>query len=337
MSDLEKRNTTTINRSFLLVLILAVFSSGLFIGSGTRMFGVMQPDERQVPSGGREGEFKFIRISLPPKDSEGHHLNKELKPFRYKVNALIESKMKEGKASAVSVYFRDLDNGNWFGIGEHEKFSPESQLKLPLMIAYFKWAESNPLALRKTITFDGEHDGIERQQRRPFKALEPGRSYAVNDLIFRMIAYDDDMAYTLLFANLPKRHLNKIFTDLNVEYDPAKKGDFLSLSSYAAFYRVLFNASYLTEEMSEKALRYLSRSIFTEGMVAGIPPNIDIVSKHGERTIQSFADQDKGIYQLHESGIIYHPNRPFLLGIVVRGNTYKQLTNTIRDITSLVY
>jgi beta-lactamase class A len=337
MSDLKNGNNITINRSFLLILILAVFSLGIFIGTGTRMFGVMQPDKNEGPSEEREGEFKFIRISLPSKRAEGLRSNKELKPFRYKVSALVESTLKQGEASAISVYFRDLDNGSWFGISEHDKFSPENELKLPLMIAYFKRAESNPLVLRKTIRYDGNSDQGKQHEGKPSKVLEPGKSYAVNDLIFRMIAYDDNMAYTLLLANLPKGHLDKIFKDLNVEYDPAKKGGFLSLSSYASFYRVLFNASYLTEEMSEKALRYLSRSIFREGMVAGIPPNIDMVSKLGERSIQGAADHDREIYQLRESGIIYHPNRPFLLGIVVRGKNYKQLTNSIRDITGLVY
>ena len=71
------------------------------------------------------------------------------------VRALVQEKIDDGDASSVSVYFRDLDNGNWFGIREDEKFSPVIQLKLPILIAYFKWSEDNPLVLRKKILFRG--------------------------------------------------------------------------------------------------------------------------------------------------------------------------------------
>ena len=57
--------------------------------------------------------------------------------------------------------------GTGSGIREHDKFSPKSLLKVPLMIAYFKWAESNPLVLRKTLTIPG--NGQETGQDRAIK------------------------------------------------------------------------------------------------------------------------------------------------------------------------
>lgn len=157
-------------------------------------------------------------------------------------------------------------------------------------------------------------------------------------LIYRMIAHDDPAAYALLYANLPARRLERIFKDLKVEYDPHKQEDSLSLKAFAEFYSVLFNASYLSEEMSEKALRYLSMFSFRDGMSSGIPPNIDIVSRHGERMIATTEDgEEKELTQAHEFGIIYNPNRPFLLGIMARGNDFDQLETAIRDITHLVY
>jgi beta-lactamase class A len=137
---------------------------------------------------------------------------------------------------------------------------------------------------------------------------------------------------------LPSNRLEKTFNDLSVEYDPHQQEDSLSLHSFAAFFRVLCNASYLSEEMSEKALRYLSKTSFRTGMVAGVPPNVDIASKHGGRTVSVSAEGNgKAQSQLHEFGIIYHPNRPFLLGIMVRGENFDHLTTTLRDITHLVY
>jgi beta-lactamase class A len=342
MSDLlEVKKKIRISRSLLLTLVFGAFALGIFIGAGTlSVFAPLQADKDESFVERREGEFKFIRASQESRTPEGPNARGELKPFRYKVNALIEEKLKKDEATAISFYFRDLVNGNRFGIGENDKFSPKSFLKLPLMMAYFKWAETNPLVLRKTLTYKGSANESESKHIKPLAEIEPGKHYTVNDLIFRMIAYDDDAAYSLLFANLPHGRLDKIFKDLNVEYDPHKneEEDSLSLSAFAGFYRVLYNASYLNEEMSEKALRYLSKSTFRDGMASGIPQNIEIAGKHGERTVTVSSDgQEEELYQLYEFGIVYHPNRPFLVGIMARGNDFSKLMKVIRDITRLVY
>jgi len=127
-----------------------------------------------------------------------------------------------------------------------------------------------------------------------------------------------------------------------MNYDPEKNEDSLTLSAYASYFRVLFNASYLNEEMSEKALRYLARSVFRDGMAAGIPPEVSLASKAGERIIPTPDAEDADgapseVLQLHEFGIIYHPERPFLLGITARGSDFQSLARVIRDITGLVY
>jgi beta-lactamase class A len=328
----------TIARPLLMVLLAGALAIGVFIGAGMRIFSPLSAPRSEGLTEGSEGAFRFIRASVESKTSGGKRLNRELKPFQYKVNALIEERLHEHDAVAVSVYFRDLNDGNWFGIGERDRFSPKNLLKMPLMIAYFKWAETNPLVLRRSLVYAGTKERTEQEHSRIPKELEAGKSYTVNDLIYRMIVYDDAAAYTLLYANLPAGRLDKIFKDLYVEYDPHKQEDSMTLNAFAAFYRVLFNASYLNEEMSEKALRYLSKSTFRDGMAAGVPPNIDIASKHGERTIQVTEDgEEKELSQLHEFGIVYYPNRPYLLGVIARGDDFDQLVKIARDISRLVY
>ena len=141
-------------------------------------------------------------------------------------------------------------------------------------------------------------------------------------------------------ANLPPGHLDRVYKDVYANYDPAKKDEVVTLTAYASFFRVLYNASYLNKNMSEKALRYLSRSAFRDGVVAGIPSNVDCAIKFGERTVQAEAGGESGeraVKQLHEFGIIYYPNRPFLIGVMARGEDPGKLANIMREITSLIY
>ncbi len=336
-----ERKKLSVSRSLFLTLILGAFALGIFIGAGTMgLTPSLQADKGEEFAAGREEEFRFIRTPIGPKEPGARRPSRELPPFRYKVDAAIEEKIRKGEASSISFYFRDLVNGNRFGIRENEKFSHNSFLKLPLMIAYFKWTETNPLVLRKTLMYQRTDQLPERKNIKPVAVIEPGRNYTVNDLIFRMIAYDDSAACALLSANLPPGRLQKVFKDLNTDYDPQNDGkeETISLSAFASFYRVLFNASYLSEEMSEKALRYLSKSTFRDGMASGVPQQVDIASKQGERVILVTSDDgDEEICQLHEFGIIYHADRPFLVGIVARGDDFPSLVKDVRDITRLVY
>jgi beta-lactamase class A len=332
-----KVKNITISRSILWVLIAGAFALGVFLGRGTWLFYAGQ-NEHAGPRQDAGEDFAFIRPSITEAKPDLRKI-RELKPFRYKVDALIQEKLGDEEATAVSVYFRDLENGNWFGIREDEKFSPESQLKIPVLIAYFKWSETNPLVMRKKIFYRGVGGPFEPRFLRSPKPLEPGKEYTVNELLFRMTAYGDNSAYALLLANLPPTHLQKVAKDLYVNYNPERTEASLTLSAYASYFRVLFNASYLNEELSEKALRYLARSVFRDGMAAGIPHDVNLASKAGERVIP--ASDTEGtpseVLQLHEFGIIYHPERPFLLGITARGGDFQDLARVIRDITSLVY
>ncbi|MEK6742722.1 MAG: serine hydrolase [Nitrospirota bacterium] len=338
MNEVKKVTNITITRSLLWVLIAGTFALGVFVGRGTWLFSGGLAD--RTGSGYRQPveDFAYIRLSITEGNAETRKI-RELKPFRYKVDSLIQKKIDEEAALSVSVYFRDLDNGNWFGIREDEKFSPEIQLKLPILIAYFKWSEDNPLVLRKKILFRGIGVPLAPRYLRSPKPLDVGSEYAVNDLLLRMTAYGDNDAYSLLLANLPPAYLHKVAKDLYVNYDPEVTSDSLTLSAYASYFRVLFNASYLSEEMSEKALRYLARSVFREGMASGIPPDMNIASKTGERVIRTvdIEGAPTDVLQLHEFGIIYHPERPFLLGVTARGGDFRDLALVIRDITSLVY
>ena len=337
-SGYEEKNKITINRSLMLTLVAGAFALGIFIGAATGLFSPLPSLQGESLPEGPEGTFRFIRVSVEAKHAgEKLMTNRELKPFQYKVNSLIESDLKNADAKSITVYFRDLNNGNRFVIGERDAFNGENHLKLPLMIAYFKWAESNPLVLRKKLIFVVKPE-TEQHRETAKNNLEPGKLYTVNDLIFRMIAYDDDAAYVMLSANLPANRLDKIFKDLNGEYDPQKQNESLSLNTYAALFRVLFNASYLSEEMSEKALRYLSKTAFQDGIGSAVPPNVDKAVDHEEVPIRSNGEgENSNVRQLQEFGIIYHQNRPFLLGVIVRGSDDSRLETVIRDVTRLVF
>ena len=318
--------------SYPLIFILGL-AVGIFMSGTGEKFQNQSGDANMNSNEIREGGFKLINPLLECETNSNLEFH-ELAPFKYKIQNLIDEKIKNEEASHISIYFRDLNNGPWTGINEKENFAPASLLKLPIMIAYFRMAESDPSLLSKIITFDNEKREGLAENIRPKEEIELGKSYTVEDLIRRMIIFSDNSAANLLRVNANRELFYKPYKDLGIIIeDIVGLDDFMSVKTYASFFRILFNASYLSRNFSQKALEILSQSDFKDGLVAGVPEGVTVAHKFGERI---FKDGTKDI-QVHDCGIIYYPSRPYLLCIMTKGKNFNILPKVIAEISRLVY
>jgi beta-lactamase class A len=142
-----------------------------------------------------------------------------------------------------------------------------------------------------------------------------------------------------LESMLSLEDLHHTFTDLGILFPQVVSWNFdnnLKIVDYAAFFRVLFNASYLTKESSQKALELLTHTDFTGGLVAWVS-NSDILVAHkfGERGIIGANGIEEK--QLHDCWIVYYPDRPYILCVMTRGLDWSKLQQTIADISKMVY
>lgn len=260
--------------------------------------------------------------------------DKNLSSLRKSISFIIDQETNNNKISFASVYYRDLNNGPWFGINEKEYFSPASLIKVPVMIAYLKESEKDSTILTKLITNTQAFD-YSQQNITPTQTLEQDKEYTIEDLINRMIIYSDNAAYELLLDNIDNMKIYEIYKDLDVDISKAQQdpnGNIITVKDYASFYRILFNSSYLEKETSEKALSILAKTQYYKGLVAGVPANINIAHKFGER--QFLPSQEK---QLHDCGIIYLPGKPYLLCVMSRANDFNRAASFIKEVSQAVY
>jgi beta-lactamase class A len=260
--------------------------------------------------------------------------NNNLNDTRDSVNFVIGRQKELNNITYATVYYRDLNNGPWFGINEKEYFSPASLIKVPLMIAYYKLSESDPSILDKEIDNTIPYNPSE-QNITPTKFLELNQKYTINQLIDQMIIQSDNVAYEILLNNIDNSLVSKVYEDLGVDISKAKdnpNGNILRVKDYAAFFRILYNASYLERSLSEKALYLLSQSTYHKGLSAGVPENIVVSHKFGERRYLATEE-----HQLHDCGIIYSSKNPYLLCVMTRGEDFNKLANSISQISKTVY
>ncbi|MBI5633516.1 MAG: serine hydrolase [Nitrospirae bacterium] len=290
-------------------------------------------DEAPIIVQKREGSYHYINPLLECDASGDTMRKKELSSFREEVNEVVRKSKVSGRAQQVTVYFRELNDGIWFSIGETDRFVPASLRKVPMMIALLKQAEADPSFLTKQVKNTLRQEYTSKQSFQPDEIIKPGQMYTVDELIYRMIVYSDNDAFTLLAAAVDVRELDRVYDLLSMGKPRTQlQDDFLSVMTYASFFRILYNATYLNREFSERALQYLSNAYFAYGIVGGVPENIEVAHKFGEHL-----DTTTGLKQLHDCGIVYHPMHPYLICIMSKGGEFEALADTIRTISSVVY
>jgi len=260
-------------------------------------------------------------------DSNHLYITKTLAPFKSEINKLILKYTQDPRISHVSYYFREFNNGTWFGINEEEKFNPASLLKIAVMMAVFKQAEYDPKILTET-----ELPYITRElalQNIPVdNDLVSGASYSAERLIEQMIVESDNNAlYALEPLVMDKEYEQEIHNLIGLEYT-VDRDSLITVAQYSVLFRLLYNASYLNRTYSEKALQFLSRTKFSDGIRAGVGEDVVVAHKYGER-----GDGYDG-FQLHDCGIGYYPNHDYLVCIMTRGTDLDYLKTVISGLAA---
>lgn len=212
---------------------------------------------------------------------------------------------------------------------EAETFNPGSLIKVPVMITILKMAEQKPGLLDKELVYNRPNEKVPNQTF-DSKTIQPGKTYTVRALLKYMISYSDNNATHLLHNILDMDMMRKAFTDIGLpEPDLVDRNFQITAKNYSGFIKSLFNASYLNPEHSEFAIGLLSESSYKDGMVKGLPDNTPVAHKFGE-------GGTKEMHQMHESGLIYLDNKPYLLIIMTKGTDVQKLPNVISEITKVV-
>ncbi len=313
-----------------LIIAVVLFLAGLGVGQYTGAFlpGAHPdlPDQTDLATG-----YKFIDPLLICSDHELAGLSATFsQALQKKISDVIDADKKDGTITAASVYYRDLQNQARFTVNETLGSEPASLLKVPLGLSIRRKIEQNPAFLQQKVAMTIPDQNADEHFTAP-AAAEPGKEYTIEQLLNLSLVDSDNNATGLLITQLSDTELRNSFTDLGIQVPVDNPFNYtLTVSAYASFFRILYNASYLTRIDSETFLSDLAQSTFTRGIVAGLPPGTLVSHKFGEFSSANGA-------QLHDCGIIYKPNHPYLLCIMTQGKDFDKLANTIASISKIAW
>lgn len=286
--------------------------------------------ERRQATSGRNF---FTNPLLECRELDENLSGREKKDLQNQIKDKITTWQNEGKIEKASVYYRDLNNGPWFGIKEDDKFNPGSLLKLPLAMSFFAQSEYDPDLLKKQIEYDkGSSDLESAQAFSEFKGLEDKKVYSVSDLITIMLTESSNEAALVLAQLAGKDQLGQVYDDFGIDEPVAGQDYSTDVHSYSSFFRILYNATYLDRVDSENLLKLLTTTKFKDGLVAGVPLSVPVAHKFGSRAIAG-----EQVKQLHDCGIVYVPKNPYTLCIMTQGANYNDLAAAIKEISAIVY
>lgn len=316
------------------VPFLIVLGVGVIIGSG--MAGQLATKhafgkEDDLVNLGANGPNHFTNPLLACGDIDDLSVG-EMEKLRTRVSDMVDTAIQKGAISHAAVYIRDLNNGPWMGLHEKEFFYPASLLKVPLLLAAYSEEERHPGFLSREIAF--EKPVVKAVYLfPPAEPLEVGKRYAGRELLRRAIVYSDNEAAALLGGAIGFGNLVTVFNDFGIKEPEAGEDYQMRVRTYASFFRVLYNASYISRAHSEEALKLLSESDFKNGIVSGIPGGVMVAHKFGERE----GMLKEGSIQLHDCGIVYAPQKPYLICVMAQGATTGGILDLIRHISQATY
>lgn len=331
MSDVSctgKNKSVCLGIVFFFVLIFGILL-GIYINRSYWKLKVSKSRGEEVRS--LNSSYQYINPLLECAVADDYIGSNEGKPSKEKLKRLIERLKENGMVSEVSIYFRNLNDGPWVGINEKTTFAPASLLKVPIMMSLLRANDLDTGFLAQTTKVDFSSISTVIPHFANGYSLEKDKDYSYKELMDAMIIHsNNDAAYTLLNRVVTQDRFDVVFKDLNIERVKDAYDEYITVRDYAAFFRILFNASYLSRTSSEEALRILSQSTFKKGLVAGLPPGTVVAHKYGERQVGN-------IKQLHDCGVVYVSNQPYLLCVMTRGEDIEKLASVISTISKQVY
>ncbi len=337
----EKNNKNYMNGDYRRIILFVMI--GTLIGSTlttaifyNRIFGNNSLKNNPLAITNRldTGKYKFINPLL---DSSYANESETLKwfPAERQLKSSIQDIIASNPEINTSVFFLNLRNSGWFGVNSADAFIPASLLKLPMLISYYKLREKEKDLFDQRITYQGED--YNKYRKIGEGGIVAGKTYTVKELMNEMIINSDNNALQLLYK-YRQNSLQLIFDDLKIslpstDSEIADK-DFVTSRDIARFLLVLYNASYLSHDDSEEALKTLSQTSFKDGLVAGIPSNINVSHKFGERELSENGTVKN---ELHDCGIVYNEKIPYIVCIMTKGKNIDAQKTVIQQISKRIY
>lgn len=248
------------------------------------------------------------------------HFIVNIQPLREKLFKISNAE----EDGTVSVYFEFLNTGSNIQINNDSRFYPASLVKLPTAMAVMKKVESGKWKLNNRLVLM-EQDKDSRYGK--LYQQPTGTSLTIDQLLEALLVESDNTAHHILMRNMSDAELDNLKDAIGLEdlFDDNKD---VSSKEYSRIFRALYNSSYLTRDGSQKILQLLARTPFNHTLPSGMPKDTTFSHKIGEDRVEN---------NYLDSGIVYLPNRPYLVTVMIKKHSQEDANKIMKQISKAAY
>lgn len=234
-------------------------------------------------------------------------------------------KITKGKIGSYSVYYKNLETGEFFGIDENQIQTGASVNKLPIIAALYFLDRKNKLSLDDKITIQKEDvqdygTGSIRYQKMP-------QVYSLRNLAKLALKQSDNTAAHVLSLRIGEENVQKLVDSWGM-----KQTSMVDNKTTAYDMGVLFEKIYKGEianpANTKELLEFMTDTEFEDRLTKGLPSGVKIYHKTGD-----------GEGFVHDLGIIETEKGTYFLGVMTSdiGDQEEQTKNAIAEISKKVF
>lgn len=230
-----------------------------------------------------------------------------LQPLREKLKEISLEYSKDD----VSIYIEFFNTGANISINPDTYIWPASLTKVPVGIVALKKVQDGEWDLDSELVLMSEDVDAGSGDSYSMIANEIiGTRFTIEELLRSLLEDSDNTAYHMLYRNISTNELLDFLGAIGLE-DLIDNKNQMSAKEYSRIFRSLYTASYLDRKHSQLFLEILNESKFTAFLRNSIPEEVPFPHKYGEHAI---------VNTYSDSGIVYLPNRPYIITVMVRGD-----------------
>ncbi len=248
------------------------------------------------------------------------HFIVNIQPLRERLNEIVQA---EG-ADTISIYFEYLNTGANIQINNDTRFYPASLVKVPSALVAMKKVERGEWQMGSMLVlFEEDKDPRYGDlYKRPV-----GTRFTIEELLQALLKSSDNTAHRMLMRNLSENELGELKDAIGLE-DLFDEKQEVSAKEYSRLFRSLYNSSFLKRSSSQQILEWLTQTEFKQSLNAGLPNSALFAHKIGEDDVEK---------NYLDSGIVYLPNRPYLITVMIKHLDQTKSEAIMKNIAQAAY
>jgi len=282
-----------------------VFGLGMALGSSMDLIGGVSnknnnKQQSSVPANKDETEYPLLhpmRALLPQDD-----FIVSFKPLRLKLENLVSYWAERGVVVAIQMEY--LNTGSYLSINQNYRMLPASLTKVPVAMMVLRRIEEGSLSFDQTLVI--KQEDLDNKWGEMYK-LPVGTQFKLREVVEKSLIESDNTAHKMLYRLVGVNEAQDMSVELNLEDLFDKEGK-ITAREYAKLLRSLYTSSYLKAENSEMMLDLMSQDQVVKFLIRGLGSGVKYAHKFGESA---------AIYSYLDAGIVYVPNRPYVLVVMV--------------------